>query len=125
MTKIFILDSFSVYWEHLLKLDELNAYHLAKIYLDKINMLLDTYASLIISPVIIKPKLIIKSKLWINLDFQKLISMTNKLLIYFIKKKDPILKEEFHINYKEYRKLLPTLMKECKQVYYNKYFDTN
>ena len=51
--------------------------------------------------------------------------MTNKLLLYFIKKKDPILKEEFHINYKEYRKLLPTLMKECKQVYYNKYFDTN
>ena len=51
--------------------------------------------------------------------------MTNKLLIYFIKKKDPILKEEFHINYKEYRKLLPTYMKECKQVYYNKYFDTN
>ena len=29
--------------------------------------------------------------------------MKNKLLTNFIKKKDPILKEEFHTNYKKYR----------------------
>ena len=42
----FILDYFSVDWEDLLKTDELNADNLTKIYLDKINMLLDTYAPL-------------------------------------------------------------------------------
>ena len=42
----FILDYFSVDWEDLLKTDELNANNSTKIYLDKINMLLDTYAPL-------------------------------------------------------------------------------
>ena len=42
----FILDYFSVYWEDLLKIDELKVDNLTKIYLDKINMLLDTYAPL-------------------------------------------------------------------------------
>ena len=40
----FILDYFSIDWEDLLKIDELNADNLTKICLDKINMLLDTYA---------------------------------------------------------------------------------
>ena len=42
----FILDYFSADWEDLLKIDELNAVNSTKIYLDKINMLLDTYALL-------------------------------------------------------------------------------
>ena len=42
----FILDYFSVDWEDLLKINELNADNLTKIYLDKINILLDTYPPL-------------------------------------------------------------------------------
>ena len=42
----FILDYFSVDWEDLLKIDELNADNSTKTYLDKINMLLNTYAPL-------------------------------------------------------------------------------
>ena len=44
--KNFILDYFSVEWEDLLEIDELNADNPTKIYLDKINTLLDTYAPL-------------------------------------------------------------------------------
>ena len=51
--------------------------------------------------------------------------MKNKLLTNFINKKDPILKEEFHTNYKKYRNLLSTLMKKSKQAYYDKYFERN
>ena len=40
----FILDYFSVDWEDLLKINELNADNSTKIYLDQINMLLHTYA---------------------------------------------------------------------------------
>ena len=42
----FILDYFFVDWEDLLKINELNADNSTKIYLDKINILLDAYAPL-------------------------------------------------------------------------------
>ena len=116
----FVLDYFSVDWEVLLKIDELNADNPAKIYLDNINMLLDTYAPL---KKINKYKVIFKSKPWITLGIQKSISVKNKLLTNFINKKDPILKEKFHTNYKKYRNLLSTLMKKSKQAYYDKYFE--
>ena len=51
--------------------------------------------------------------------------MKNRLLTNFINKKDPILKEEFHTNYKKYRSLHSTLMKTSKQAYYDKYFERN
>ena len=85
-------------------------------------MLLDTYAPL---KKINKDKLKFKSKPCITLGLQKSISVKNKLLTNFINKKEPILKEEFHTNYKKYRNLLPTLMKKSKQAYYDKYFERN
>ena len=118
----FILDYFSVDWDNLLKIDELNADNSTKIYLDKINMLLDSYAPL---KKINKYKLKFKSKPLITLCLQKSISVKNKLLANFINKKDPILKEEFHSNYKKYRNLLSTLMKKSKQAHYDKYFERN
>ena len=116
----FILDYFSVDWEDLLKINELNADNSTKIYLDKINMLLDTYAPL---KKINKYKLKFKSKPWISLGLQKSIFVKKKLLTSFINKKDPILKEEFHTNYKKYGNLLSILMKKSKQAYYDKYFE--
>ena len=118
----FILDYFSVDWEDLLKTDELNADNSTRMYLDKINMLLDTYAPL---KRVNKYKMKFKSKPWITLGLQKSISVKNKLLKNFINKKDPILKEEFHTNYKKYRNLLSTLMKKSKLAYYDKYFERN
>ena len=91
-------------------------------YLDKINVLLDTYVPL---KRINRYKMKFKSKPWITLGLQKSISVKNKLLKKFINKKDPILKEEFHTNYKKYRNLLSTLMKKSKQAYYDKYFERN
>ena len=118
----FVLDYFSVDWEDLLTTDELNADDSTRIYLDKINMLLNTYASL---KRVNKYKMKFKSKPWITLGLQKSISVKNKLLKNFINKKDPILKEECHTNYKKYRNLLSTLMKKSKQAYYDKYFERN
>ena len=118
----FILDYFSVDWEDLLKIDERNADNSTKIYLDKINMLLDIYTPLKKNN---KYKLKFKYKPWITLGLQKSIFVKNKLLANFINKKDPILKEEFHTNYKKYRNLLSTLMKKIKQAYYDKYFERN
>ena len=72
-----------------------------------------------------KYKLKFKSNSWISLGLQKSISVKNKFLTNFINKKDPILKEEFHTNYKKYRNLLSTLMKKSKQAHYDKYFEKN
>ena len=96
----------------MLKIDELNADISTKMYLDKINKLLDTYASL---KRINKYKLKFKSKPWITLRFQKSTSVKNKLLTNFINNRDAILKEEFHIKHKKYRNLLSTLMKKVNR----------
>ena len=80
-----------------MKIDDLNADNSTKIYLDKINMLLDTYAPL---KRINKYKLKFKSKPWIVLGLQKSISVKSKLLKNFINRKDPVLKEEFPTKYK-------------------------
>ena len=85
-------------------------------------MLLDTYAPL---KRVLKCKLKFKSKLWITLGLQKSVSAKNKLLKNFINKKDPILKEECHTNYKKYRNLLSTLIKKSKKAYYDRYFEKN
>ena len=120
--EIFILDYFSVEWEDLLKIDKLNADNSTKMYLEKINMLLDTYAPF---KRINKYKLKFKSKPWITLGLQKSISVKNKLLANYINKRDPILKKGFHTKYKIYRNLLSNLMKKSKQAYYDKYFERN
>ena len=116
----FILDYFSVDWEDLLKINELNADNSTKIYLDQINILLDTYAPL---KKINKCKLKFKAKPWITSGLQKLVFVKSKLLTNFINKKDPILKEEFHANYKKYRNLLSTVMQKSTLAYYEKYFE--
>ena len=94
-----------------MKTYELNAANSTRMYLDKIDMLLDTYAPL---------KRINKYKLKFKSE-----SVKNKLLKNFINKKEAILKEKFRTNYKKYRNFLSTLMKKSKQAYYDKYFERN
>ena len=106
----------------MLKIDYLNADNSTKSYLDKINILLDTYAPL---KIIYKYKLKFTSKAWITLGLQKSMYVKNKLLTNFINKKDPALKEKFHTKYKKCINLLSTRMKKSKQPYYDKYFERN
>ena len=82
----------------LLKIDKLNADNSAKKFLDKINMLLDTYAPHKRAK---KYKLKFKTKSWLTLGLQKSTSVKNKLLTNFINMKHPILKGEYHTNYKK------------------------
>ena len=52
-------------------------------------------------------------------------SILEKILKKFINKKDPQIKAVFHEQYKTYRNLLYTLMKQSKQIYYTNYFENN
>ena len=104
-----------------MKTGELNVDN-STIFKKKINILLDAYAPL---RRIDRYKLRFKSKPWITLGLQKSTSVKNKSLIKFINTKHPILKEETHIEYKNYKKMLCTLMKKSKQAHYNKHFEIN
>ena len=74
----FTLDYFSIHWEDLIKIDELNVDNSTQAYLENINILFDTYAPL---KRIDKYKLRFKSKSWITLGLQKSISLKSKLLV--------------------------------------------
>ena len=88
----FILDYFSIDWNETLKIEEQNINYSTEIFLNKINKLLDNFAPF---KKISKYKLKFKSKPWITPGLQKSISVKNKFLSDFIKKRILLLKQNF------------------------------
>ena len=115
----FVLDYFHIDWLTILKHDEKNVNSATNNFLDTINSALNKHAQL---KKVNKYKLRFKNKPWITSGIQKSIYIENKLLKKFINKKDPQTKVTFYEQYKTYRNLLSTLMKQRKQTYYAKYF---
>ena len=115
----FVLDYFHIDWLAILKHDEKNVNSATNNFLDTINSALNKHAQL---KKVNKYKLRFKNKPWITSGIQKSIYIENKLLKKFINKKDPQTKVTFYEQYKTYRNLLSTLMKQRKQTYYTKYF---
>ena len=118
----FILDYFSIDWDVALKLDEQNVNYSTESFLNKINSLLSNYTPL---KKIYMYKLKFRLKPWITTGLQKSISFKNKFLTNFIKKKDPAKKAELHLQYKNHRNLLSTLLRKSKKNYNKKYFESN
>ena len=56
-----------------------------------------------------------KPKLWITPDLQKSISVKNKFL-WLHQKKDPTIKAELHLKYKNHRNLISTLWEEVNKL---------
>ena len=105
-----------------LKLDEQNVNYSTESFFNRINSLLSNYAPL---KKINKYKLKFWSKPWITTGLQKSISVKIKFLTNFIKKKDPAKKAELHLQYKNHRNLLSTLLRKSKENYYKKCFESN
>ena len=116
----FVLDYFNIDWPNILKLDKKML--ATNIFLDTINSVLNKYAPL---KKVNKYKIGFKNKPWITSGIQKSIYIKSKLLKKFINKNDPQSKAIFHEQYKTYRNLLFTLMKQSKQICYTKYFENN
>ena len=72
-----------------------------------------------------KRELKFQSKPWITSGLQKSVVIKNKLFGKFIKSKNSIVKEKLHNDYKSYRNMISTLLKQSKKNYYNKYFKDN
>ena len=92
------------------------------IFLNKIDSILVTHAPL---KKVNNYKLKFKTKTWIVPALQKSISIKNNLLKKTITAKDPQIKERHHKEYKDYRKLLSTILEQSKTSYYNHYFESN
>ena len=65
-----------------------------------------------------------QSKPWITSGLQKSIVIKNKLFGKFIESTNSIIKEKLH-DYKSYRNMSSTLLKQSKKKYYDKYFKDN
>ena len=72
-----------------------------------------------------KCKLKFKTKHQITPALQKSISIKNNLLKKFVTAKDPEIKERYNKEYKDYRNLLSTILKQSETNYYNHYFESN
>ena len=71
-----------------------------------------------------KYKLKFKPKPWITTALEKSISIKNKILKNYVKKKDTSQNYELH-NDKIYRNRISTLTKRSEQKYYTKHFESN
>ena len=71
-----------------------------------------------------KYKLKFKPKPWITTALEKSISIKNKILKNYVKKKDTSQNYELH-NDKIYRNCISTLTKRSEQKYYTKHFESN
>ena len=89
--------------------------------LNNMDSILDTHAPF---KKVNKHKLKFKTKPWITSDLQKSVSIKNNLLKKFITAKDPQFQERYHKEYKDYRNLLSTVLKQSK-TNYNHYFESN
>ena len=90
-------------------------------FLNNINSISDVHALL---KKVNKYKLKLKTKSWITPAIQKSISNKNNLLKKFMTAKDRQVKERYHKEYKDYRTMLLTNLKQSKTNYYNHYFET-
>ena len=91
-------------------------------FLNNINSILDAHAPL---KKVNKDILNFKTKPWITPTLQRSISIKSNLLKKCITAKDPQVKERYYKEYKDYRNMLSTILKQSKTNYYNHYFETN
>ena len=89
---------------------------------NNMSSILDTHAPL---KKINKYTLKFKTKPWITPTLQKSISIKNNLLKKFVTAINPQIKERYHKEYKDYRNLSSTSLKQSKTNYYNHYFESN
>ena len=114
----FVMDYFDKDWSNILNLKHGNVNVSMENFVNNMNDLLDKHAPF---KKINKYKLKFKTKPWIAAALQRSISIKNALFKRYIKLKSPVKKNEVHQQYKYYRNLLSTLMKQN----YERFFKSN
>ena len=110
-------------WPNVMEIDKGNpnlSFH--NNYIEEVEKIISNYAPLRKSR---KRELKFQSKPWISSGLQKSIAIKNKLFGKFIKSTNSIIKEKLQNDYKSYRNMISTLLKQSKKNYYDRYFKDN
>ena len=109
-------------WPTIMQIDKGNPNLSFHNYIEEVEKMISNHAPLRKAK---KRDLKFQSKPWITSGLQKSIAIKNKLFDKFIKSTNPIIKEKLHNDYKSYRNMISTLLKQSKKNYYDKYFKDN
>ena len=118
----FSADYKSTDWPTIMQIDKGNPNLSFHNYIEEVEKMISNHAPLRKAK---KRDLKFQSKPWITSGLQKSIAIKNKLFDKFIKSTNPIIKEKLHNDYKSYRNMISTLLKQSKKNYYDKYFKDN
>ena len=118
----FSADYKSTDWPNIMQIDKGNPNLSFHNYIEEVEKTISNHAPLRKTR---KRELKLQSKPWISSGLQKSIAIKNKLFGKFIKSTNSIIKEKLHNDYKSYRNMISTLLKQSKINYYDKYFKDN
>ena len=99
-------------WPNVMQIDKGNPNLSFHNYIEEVKKIISNHAPLRRSR---KRELKFQSKPWISSGLQKSIAIKNKLFGKFIKSTDSIIKEKLHNDYKSYRNMISTLLKQSKK----------
>ena len=117
-----MLDYFEKDWDSILKIQMSDVNLSFDNFIESIDELLDNHAPY---TRLSKQKQKFKTKPWIIPGLQIAIKKKNTIFCKFIHAKNKTIKESLHEQYKEYRNLISTLLKQSKKNHYNDYFTKN
>ena len=109
----FSADYKSTGWPNVMQIDKGNPNFSFHNYIKEVEKMKSNHAPLRKTR---KRQLKFQSKPWITSGLQKSIAIKNKLLGKFIKSTNSIIKEKLHNDYKSYRNMISTLLRQSKQL---------
>ena len=118
----FSADFKSTDWPKVMQIDKGNPDLSFHNYIEEVEKMISNQAPLRKTR---KRELKFQSKPWITSGLQKSIAIKNKLFGKFIKSTNSIIKGRLHNDYKSYRNMISTLLKQSKKNYSDKYFKDN
>ena len=118
----FSVDYKSTDWPNVMQIDKWNPNLSFHNYIEEVEKMISHHAPLRKTR---KRELKFQSKPWITSGLQKSTAIKNKLFGKFIKSTNSIIKEKLLNDYKSYRNMISTLLKQSKKNYYDEYFKDN
>ena len=109
-------------WPNVMQIDKGNPNLSFHNYIEEVEKIISDHAPLRKSR---KRERKFQSEPWISSGLQRSIAIKNQLFGKFIKSTNSIIKEKLHNDYKSYRNMISTLLKQSKKNYYDKYFKDN
>ena len=117
-----IADFLGIEWPKALDLERNDPNYSFNNFETAVNTVIDKYLPL---KKLTRKEIKLQNKPWITKDICKAIKRRETLYRKFIKAKDPLIKEQYHKNYKDLRNQIVLICRESKKMYYQIFFNEN